>query len=126
MRRQEREMMEHNKYNGDQFYVCDMRWEDDSFLDKKTTFCFNCPRNPDADVRSWGVESSKDFKICGVLEKEPRSARRTSYRADWNSYLPEVKIKSPEQMPDQVNNRSARSAGTKKSEPEQRSTEDLI
>jgi hypothetical protein len=73
-----------------------------------------------------GVGSSKDFEIRGVLEKEPRSAGRTSYQADRHGYLPKVKIESPEQMPDRVNNRSAQSAGTKKSKSDQRSVEDLI
>jgi hypothetical protein len=119
-------MTEHNKYNDDQLYVGGRRWEDDSFPEKNITFCFNRSRNPDTDARSRGVESSKDFEIRGVLEKEPRSARRTNYQADRNGYLPEVKIESPEQMPDRVNNRSARSVGTKKSEPNQRSAEELI
>jgi hypothetical protein len=73
-----------------------------------------------------GVGSSKDFEIRGVLEKEPRSAGRTSYQADRHGYLPEVKIESPEQMPDRVNNRNAQSVGTKKSKSDQRSAEDLI
>jgi hypothetical protein len=126
MRRQERKTTERNKYNGDQLYVGDRRQDDNSFPMKKITFCFNCPRNPDADAMSQGIESSKDFKIRGVLEKERRSAGRTSYQADRHDYLPEVKIEITEQMPNRVNNRSARSAGTKKSEPEQRSAEDLI
>jgi hypothetical protein len=96
------------------------------FQRKSVTFCLNRPRNPDTDARYWGVGSSKDFEIHGILEKEPRSARRTSYLADRHSYLPEVKIESLELMPDRVNNRSTRSAGTKKSEPDQRSAEDLI
>jgi hypothetical protein len=91
MRRQEQEKMEHNKYNGDQLYVGGRRWEDDSFPEKKITFCFNRPRNPDADVRSQRVGSSKDFEICGILEKEPRSAGCTSNQADQHDYLPEVK-----------------------------------
>jgi hypothetical protein len=37
------------------------------FLRKKVTFCFNRPRNPDADARSRGVGSSKDFEIHGAL-----------------------------------------------------------
>jgi hypothetical protein len=119
-------MMEHNKYNGDQLYVGGRRREDDSFPEKKITFYFNCLRNPDADARSQGVGGSKDFEISDILKKEPRSARCTSYQADQNGYLPEVKIESPEQMPDRVNNRSARSAGTKKSEPDQRSAGELI
>jgi hypothetical protein len=53
----------------------------------------------------------------GVLEKEPRPAERTSYQADRHDYLPDVKIESSAQMPDRVNNGSARLAGTKKSEP---------
>jgi hypothetical protein len=126
MRRQEREMTERNKYNGDQLYVGDRRQEDVSFPEKNITFCFNRPCNPDADARSRGVGSLKDFEIHSVLEKEPRSARRTSYQVDRNGYLPKVKIESPEQMPDWVNNRSARSVGTKKSEPDQRSAEELI
>jgi hypothetical protein len=96
------------------------------FLRKRVTFCFNRPHNPDTDARSRGVGSSKDFEICGVLKKEPRSAGCTSYQADRHGYLPEVKIESPEHMPDQVNNISAQSAGNKKSEPDQRSAEDLI
>jgi hypothetical protein len=95
------------------------RWGDDSFPEKKVTFRFNRPRNPDADARSWGIESSKDFEIRGVLEKEPRPAERTSYQADRHGYLPKVKIESSAHMSDRVNNESARSAGTKKSEPEQ-------
>jgi hypothetical protein len=126
MRRQEREMTERNKYNGDQLYVGGRRRDDDSFLEKKITFCFNRPRNVDADARSRGVGSSKDFEIRGILEKEPRYVRRTSYQVDRHGYLPEVKIESPEQLPDQVTNRGARLAGTKKIEPEQWSTEDLI
>jgi hypothetical protein len=126
MRRQERKTTEHNKYNDDQLYVGDRRWDDDSFPVKKIAFYFNCSRNPNADARSQGIGSSKDFKIRGVLEKERGSARRTSYQADRHDYLPEVKIESPEQMSNRVNNRSTRSVGTKKSEPEQRSTENLI
>jgi hypothetical protein len=96
MRRQERETMEHNKYNDDQLYVGGRRREDDSFPEKKIIFYFNRPCNPDADARSRGVGSSKDFEIRNVLKKEPRSASRTSYQADRNGYLPEVKIESPE------------------------------
>jgi hypothetical protein len=91
MGRQEQEKMERNKYNGDQLYVGGRRWKDDSFPEKKITFCFNRPRNPDADVRSRRVGSSKDFEICGILEKEPRSAGCTSNQADRHDYLPEVK-----------------------------------
>jgi hypothetical protein len=119
MRRQERETMECNECNGDQLYVGGRRWGDDSSPEKKLTFCFNRPRNPDADARSWGVRSLKDFEICGILEKEPRPTGCTSYQADQHGYLPEVKIESSAQMFDRVNNRSARSAGIKKSEPEQ-------
>jgi hypothetical protein len=126
MRRQEREMMECNKYNGDQLYVGGRRRDDNSFPKKKITFYFNRPRNPDADARSWGVGSSKDFEIHGVLEKEPRSVRCTSYQADQNDYLSEVKMESPEQMPDWANNRRAQSAGTKKSEPDQWSAKEMI
>jgi hypothetical protein len=93
---------------------------------RKIIFCFNCPRHLDADVKSRGVGSLKDFEIRSVIEKEPRSARCTSYQADRNGYLHEVKIESPEQMLDRVNNRSGRSAGTKKSEPDQRLAEELI
>jgi hypothetical protein len=119
-------MTECNKYNDDQLYMGGRRREDDLFPEKKITFCFNRPRNPDADARSRGVGSSKDFEIRGVFKKELRSARCTSYQADRNDYLPEVKIESSEQMSDRVNNRSIRSVGTKKSEPDQRSTEELI
>jgi hypothetical protein len=126
MRRQEREMMERSKSNGDQLYVGSRRRGDGSFPEKRITFRFNRPHNLDANARSRGVGSSKDFEIRSVLEKEARSSRRTSYQVDRHDYLPEVKIESSEQMSDRVNNRSARLAGTKKSEPEQRSVEDLI
>jgi hypothetical protein len=115
---QEQEIMKHNKYNSDQLYVGGMRREDDSFPKKKITFYFNRMCNLDAGVRSRGVESLKDFEIHDVLKKESRSVGRTSYQVDRHSYLPEVKIESPEQMPDWVNNRSVRSTGTKKSEPD--------
>jgi hypothetical protein len=75
---------------------------DSSFLEKKDNFLFN----PDADARIRGVGSSKDFEIYGILEKEPRSVKHTSYQADRHGYLPEVKIESSEQMPDRVNNRA--------------------
>jgi hypothetical protein len=67
---------------------------DDSFLEKKVTFCFNRSRNPDVDTRSQGVRSSKDFEIRGILEKEPRAAGRISYQANRHGCLPEVKIES--------------------------------
>jgi hypothetical protein len=126
MRKQEREMMKCNKYDGEQLYVGGRRQENDLFPEKKITFYFNCLRNLNADVRSRGVGSSKDFEIRGVLEKEPRSVGRTSYQADRHGYLHEVKIESLEHMLDWVNNRSTRSAGTKKSEPNQRSVEEPI
>jgi hypothetical protein len=119
MRRQERETTECSKSNGDQLYVGSRQRHGDSFPKKKATFCFNRPHNPNADVRSQGVGSSKDFKIRSVLEKEPRPAGCTSYQVDRHGYLPEVKIKSSARMSDRVNNESARSVGTKKSEPEQ-------
>jgi hypothetical protein len=53
MRSQERETTECNECNGDQLYVGGRRLGDDSFLEKKVTFRFNRPRNPDADARSW-------------------------------------------------------------------------
>jgi hypothetical protein len=71
MRRQERETMERNKSNGDQLYVASRRRDGDSFPEKKVTFCFNRPRNPDAEARSRGDRSSKDFEIRDVLKKEP-------------------------------------------------------
>jgi hypothetical protein len=71
MRRQEQEMTEHSKSNGDQLYVGSRRRDGDSFLEKKVTFCFNRPHNPDVDARSQGVGSLKDFKIQGILKKEP-------------------------------------------------------
>jgi hypothetical protein len=71
MRRQEQEMTECSKSNGDQLYVGSRRWDDDLFPKKKVTFYFNHPRNPDADARSQGVGSSKDFEIRGIIEKEP-------------------------------------------------------
>jgi hypothetical protein len=96
------------------------------FPRKKITFCFNRPCNLDADARSRGVGSSKDFETRGILEKEPRSVERTSYQADRHGYLPEVKIESSERMPDRVNNNSGRSAVTKKLGSNQRLAEDLI
>jgi hypothetical protein len=62
---------------------------DSSFLEKKDNFLFN----PDADARIRGVGSSKDFEIYGILEKEPKSVKHTSYQADRHGYLPEVKYK---------------------------------
>jgi hypothetical protein len=63
---------------------------------EKVTFCFNHPRNPDADAKSRGGGSSKDFEIRGIIEKEPRPIGRTSYQADRRGYLPEVKNRSSE------------------------------
>jgi hypothetical protein len=70
-------------------------------------------------LRSQGVESSKDFEICGVLKKELRSNGYTSYQADRHGYLPEVKIEITEQMPDRTNNSCARLAVIKKLGPNQ-------
>jgi hypothetical protein len=64
--------------------------------------------------------SSKDFELCGVLKKEPRSNRPSSYQADRHGYLPEVKIEIPEQMPNHANNSSGRSAVTEILGPNQR------
>jgi hypothetical protein len=72
---------------------------DNSFPEKKVTFRFNHPRNPDADARSRGVGGSKDFETCGIPEKEPRLAGRTSYQADRHGYLPEVKIEVQNKCP---------------------------
>jgi hypothetical protein len=119
MRRQERETTKCNECNGDQLYVGGRQRGDDSFPEKKVPFHFNRPCNLDADARSQGVGNSKGFEIHSILEKEPRPVGRTSYQADRHGYLPEVKIESSAQMPDRVNNGSARSAGTKKLEPEQ-------
>jgi hypothetical protein len=49
---------------------------DDSFLQKKMSFCFNRPCNLNA--RSWSqkVGSLKDFEIYGVIEKEPLRNRQ--------------------------------------------------
>jgi hypothetical protein len=107
MRRQEGETTEHSKSNGDQLYVGGRQRGDDLFIEKKVTFCFNRPRNPDADARSRGVGSSKDFEICGILEKEPRPVGHISYQVDRHGYLPKVKIENSAQMLDRVNNRSA-------------------
>jgi hypothetical protein len=96
------------------------------FPRKKVTFYFNRPRNLNADAKSREVGISKDFEIHDVLEKEPRSVGRTNYQADRHGYLSEVKIESPEQMPDRVINRSSRSEVTKKSKPNQRSAEDSV
>jgi hypothetical protein len=71
MRRQEREMTERSKSNGDQLYVASRRRDGDSFAEKKITFCFNRPHNPNAEARSRGDGSSKDFEIRGILKKEP-------------------------------------------------------
>jgi hypothetical protein len=49
---------------------------------RKGNFLFQPPAQSDADARSWGVGSSKDFEIRGILEKEPKPAGRTSYQAD--------------------------------------------
>jgi hypothetical protein len=99
MRRQEREMTQCNECNGDQLYVGSRRRGDDSFPEKKVTFCFNRSCNPDADARSRGVGSSKDFEIRGILKKELRPTGRTSYQADRHGYLPEVKIEIQHRCP---------------------------
>jgi hypothetical protein len=72
------------------------------------------------------LEVKKKIEIHDVLKKEPRSTRCTSYQADQYGYLPDVKIKIPEQMPDRINNNSARSEVTEKLGPNQQLTEDLI
>jgi hypothetical protein len=77
-------------------------------------------------TRIRGVGSSKKFKICGVLKKESRSTGRTSQQADQHGYLPDVKIESPEWMPDRINNSGARSAVTEKLELNQWLAEDLV
>jgi hypothetical protein len=96
MKRQERETTEHNEYSGAQLYMGGRRRGDDSFPLKKITFCFNHSCDPDANSRSRGSGSSKKIKIHGVLKKEPRSIRHTSYRADRHGYLPGVKIEITE------------------------------
>jgi hypothetical protein len=68
----------------------------------------------------------KKIEIRGVLKKEARSTGRTSHQADRHGYLPEVKMKILEQMSDQINNCSARSAVTEKVGFNQRLVEDLI
>jgi hypothetical protein len=95
-------MTECNNYNGDQLCMGGRRREDDSFPEKKIIFCFNRPRNLDADARSQGVESSKDFEIRSVLEKESRSTRRTSYqaRSEW-LFARSKNRKSRTEAPDQ-------------------------
>jgi hypothetical protein len=66
------------------------------FTGKKGNFLFQPLAQSGRGCEESGVESSKDFKIHGVLEKEPRSAGRTSYQANRHGYLPEVKIESLE------------------------------
>jgi hypothetical protein len=39
-------------------------------------FCFNHPRNSDAESRSQKGGSLKDFEVCGVPEKEPLHNRQ--------------------------------------------------
>jgi hypothetical protein len=52
------------------------------FSKKKMSFCFNHPRDPDAKPRSQKVGSFKDFKIRGILEKEPpRNRQKLSTRS---------------------------------------------
>jgi hypothetical protein len=63
MRSQERETTECNECNDDQLYVGGRRRGDGPFPEKKVTFRFNRPRNPDADARSRGVGSSKNLKF---------------------------------------------------------------
>jgi hypothetical protein len=74
--------MGHNEYSGAHIYTSGRRRGDDLFPLEKITFCFNHPRDPDADSRSWGVGSSKKFEIHGVLKKESRSTGCTSHQAD--------------------------------------------
>jgi hypothetical protein len=53
-----------------QLYRRSRRQGDDSFPQKKVSFCFNHSRNLDAESRSQKDESLKDFEVCGVPEKE--------------------------------------------------------
>jgi hypothetical protein len=100
--------MECNECKGGQHYVGGRRRGGDSFPEKKITFYFNRPHSPNADAKSRGVGSSKDFEIHSVLEKEPRPVGHISYQANRHGCLPEVKIESSAQISNQVNNRSAR------------------
>jgi hypothetical protein len=75
-------------------------------------------------IRTWirevgELEVQKKIEIHGVLKKEMGSTRCTSYQADRHGYLLEVKIEIPEQMPDRINNSSARSAIIEKLGPNQ-------
>jgi hypothetical protein len=53
-------------------------------------------------------------------------SRRTSHQADRHGYLLKAKIEIPEQMPDRINNSSARSVVTEKLGLNQRLADDLI
>jgi hypothetical protein len=53
-------------------------------------------------------------------------SRRTSHQANWHGYLLKAKIEIPEQMPDRINNSSARSVVTEKLGLNQRLADDLI
>jgi hypothetical protein len=43
---------------------------------KNVHFCFNNPRNPNAESRSQKMGSLKKFEICGVPEKELSHTRQ--------------------------------------------------
>jgi hypothetical protein len=51
-------------------------------------------------IRMWDqgakkLGSSKDFEVCGILKKEPRSNGPNSYEANQHGYMPEVKKRNP-------------------------------
>jgi hypothetical protein len=54
-------MMGLDVLRGAQLYMHNMRYYDDSFPPKKISFCFNHPRNLDAESRSQKVWEFKIF-----------------------------------------------------------------
>jgi hypothetical protein len=61
-----------NVINGAQLYMHSKRQCDDSFLEKKMSFCFNHPRNPATESRNEKFRSLKYFEEHSIQEKEPR------------------------------------------------------
>jgi hypothetical protein len=90
MGRKERETMGHDVPSDVQLYMCSRRQCDDSFPEKKISFCFNHPHDPDMGSRCRKVGSLKDFQVRGVLKKEPASNKQKSCQFIRHGHLPKV------------------------------------
>jgi hypothetical protein len=79
--------------NSTQLYMCSRRQRDDLFPQKKMSFYFNHPRDPDVRSRSQKVGSLKDFEVCSVIEKVPLHNGQKSYQLICHGHLLEEKRK---------------------------------